>query len=1230
MISALSSITHSILLNSSVCESESKELALDLCGAQSSSQILLLDNEDSKISSEVDKLVQLGNCSGTKTLSKKDIALLIEKKLKELSLSSRNFREIPSVRNDLCKLFCISDIYYNDLKEKVLDQLIDLLENDPVEKQTAVGVLETVMQLNKALDLEQAQELTVQFQIKFIHAFSAAVELYLRHYQKKHVNAVTEQQKQFFFITLQGFCKLNTQKDASINFSHDMASESIKRLISDNSAFMEVLKRLAHVGIALKAAYDKDLSVFFTELSAIFKDLDQKIKKEWYEALYSLRVLILNATSDTEKLITIQMTLATKRKEYSWQFLYGVLEMMSSVAIKSQNPTAIEQALFGRNLSKIQALESFTKEFGHFLGIIDFLEFQWYVKKATIATSSDRKIDQVIREKASELFAKLVHHLSIAYEGRIALFQYYKSEVRKRKNQRLLELLGAIIPTSKIEFKNWRGQPSPSLLPLHPVLESSLTQSKETTLFLHMKHVKEEEHKTHFHPVETHNHHKVKESTNPLFITIQSGDIGAVKTTLSDKKWLRIKEDEETGLTLAVQLKKTEICKILLETGANPRIKGKDDKSALEIAVELGQSAIVKLLAAHKEILEIRDKKGKPSLVFAALLGHRDICEILLQAGANPLAVTVKTRQSSLHCASQKGHRLVVQLFSEAKELVNSMDRSGNTPLLLAARKGHQDTCDILLLAGANAKAKNARGRNALHMAVLSGNLKIAQRLLMHKELLESTDEQGNTPLLLSIRYFEKTEGGRQFDIQLCEVLLHAGANVYCINKQRKSALHIAVEKENEKAVGLFSQYNNLLGVKDFEGNTPLDLAIKMQQKNVIATLLLALIQNDSSTIRSLLKDTHLLELHNQEGETPLIRSCKLGKVDLCKLFLKAGVSTKSIDASGRSCLHWAVVSGSADIVELLCADRELLELQDKEKNTPLLLAANEGRATICQIIIKAGADPFTRNQEGLSILQIAAEKGHEEIARLLSVNKKLLDNTDDRGYIGYKGIGPPLYLALESYEIDVAKILLEAGADPCAGVGEDSNIMDCMVNAGRLEQIKLLSTYRVALESPDYYGNTLLMYAPNVDVYKVLLQAGANPKAVNKLGQTVLHMAVHRGILDIIHLLMEDVHLIECQDLEGHTPLLCAVTSSRRKVCEVLLKARANPLAKNVSGESALHLAVKEGNQDLVELFASYPELIRATNKNRETPCDMATRLGYESICIHLKKVCTVDDHTK
>ena len=80
---------------------------------------------------------------------------------------------------------------------------------------------------------------------------------------------------------------------------------------------------------------------------------------------------------------------------------------------------------------------------------------------------------------------------------------------------------------------------------------------------------------------------------------------------------------------------------------------------------------------------------------------------------------TNNTQTDSLFRATREGNTdMVKSLVSSPGADVNATDERGSTPLLEAARYGHEDISRVLIAAGANLKAKDRDGKTALMLAV--------------------------------------------------------------------------------------------------------------------------------------------------------------------------------------------------------------------------------------------------------------------------------------------------------------------------------------------------------------------------------------------------------------------------------------------------------------------------------------------------------------------------------
>lgn len=102
-----------------------------------------------------------------------------------------------------------------------------------------------------------------------------------------------------------------------------------------------------------------------------------------------------------------------------------------------------------------------------------------------------------------------------------------------------------------------------------------------------------------------------------------------------------------------------------------------------------------------------------------------------------------------VHAAARDGDANELQTILAADPTqARAVDKYGLTPLHWASDRGHADAAELLLAAGADADAVEARlfKRRPLHFAVLSGSLAAVETLVRHKADLEAADYRGWSP----------------------------------------------------------------------------------------------------------------------------------------------------------------------------------------------------------------------------------------------------------------------------------------------------------------------------------------------------------------------------------------------------------------------------------------------------------------------------------------------------
>ncbi|XP_050072750.1 uncharacterized protein LOC126560845 [Anopheles maculipalpis] len=128
-------------------------------------------------------------------------------------------------------------------------------------------------------------------------------------------------------------------------------------------------------------------------------------------------------------------------------------------------------------------------------------------------------------------------------------------------------------------------------------------------------------------------------------------------------------------------------------------------------------------------------------------------------------------------------------------------DWLGTTPLHLAARYNHIETCRALLRAGISKDSKTKVDRTPLHMAAYHGNIEIVELLLSNKCEVDAKDLLKMTPLHWAVE--------KRHD-KVVEMLLQHGADPNALSKFDKSPILLAKTTKQMELVRILKLANEL------------------------------------------------------------------------------------------------------------------------------------------------------------------------------------------------------------------------------------------------------------------------------------------------------------------------------------------------------------------------------------------------------------------------------------
>ncbi|XP_061453861.1 B-cell lymphoma 3 protein [Rhineura floridana] len=238
------------------------------------------------------------------------------------------------------------------------------------------------------------------------------------------------------------------------------------------------------------------------------------------------------------------------------------------------------------------------------------------------------------------------------------------------------------------------------------------------------------------------------------------------------------------------------------------------------------------------------------------------------------------------------------------------------------------------------------------------------------------------------------------------------------------------------------------------------------------------------------------------------------------QLALDIATATKQ-DEDGDTPLHIAVVQGNLLVARRLVAlfhqGRQDLDTFNNLRQTPLHLAVITAQPTLVKLLLCHGASPMVLDRNGQTALHLACEHGSLHcLQELLDGNPNPLD-LEARNFEGFTS----LHAAVATSNRDIILTLLDHGAD--------------------IDAVDIKS------------GRSPLLHAVennNLEMVELLLQHGANVNAQSYGGNTALHAASGRGLLDTLRLLVRNGADGSLKNYHNDTPLMVA---KNKRVIDIL-----------------------------------------------------------------------------
>ena len=419
--------------------------------------------------------------------------------------------------------------------------------------------------------------------------------------------------------------------------------------------------------------------------------------------------------------------------------------------------------------------------------------------------------------------------------------------------------------------------------------------------------------------------------------------------------------------------------------------------TALHWACGSGHVYMVRILISEfKADTTFQDVRGNTPLHDAAYWGRGEVALTLITEFDCDANLPNNDGYTSLHRACEKGDASVVRMVGKYAS-VSATANNGDTPLHIAAARGHKECVEALLQLDAPVKLRNASGETAFHIACERGHAQIAKMIGKDAASLLATTNNGDTPLHIAAARGHK---------ECVEVLLQLDAPTSLKNASGETALHIACERGHASTVKIIGKSTSLLATTN-DGDTPLHIAAARGHKECVealpqldaptslknasgkTALHIACERGHASTVKIIGKSTSLLATTN-DGDTPLHIAAARGHKECVEALLQLDAPTSLKNEAGETALHVACEEGYTQIVKMIAKDISLVATT-RYGNTPLHIAAAMGHEECVEALLQLDPPIMLRNVTGITAFDIACEMGYGSIVKRVDKNEYLL-----------------------------------------------------------------------------------------------------------------------------------------------------------------------------------------------------------------------------------------------
>ncbi|KAK5850207.1 hypothetical protein PBY51_014475 [Eleginops maclovinus] len=278
----------------------------------------------------------------------------------------------------------------------------------------------------------------------------------------------------------------------------------------------------------------------------------------------------------------------------------------------------------------------------------------------------------------------------------------------------------------------------------------------------------------------------------------------------ADKKKARtIKVTFPQSITLLDAAARNDVEEVreLLNNGVSPDLVNEDGLTALHQCCIDDFVEIVQCLLDAGGCVNACDSELWTPLHAAATCGHTGLVQLLIQAGADLLAVNADGNMPYDLCEDEATLELLEMVMAEQGITQDRIDECRG-----AKEKAMLADIQALVQNGADLNTQDANGTTLLHIASANGYVSVAELLVEHRAQMEVRDSDGWTPLHAASCWGQ---------IQMVELLVAHGASLDTKSVLDETPLDVCMDEEvRAKLMDLKHKHDAIMKNQDRQKGT--------------------------------------------------------------------------------------------------------------------------------------------------------------------------------------------------------------------------------------------------------------------------------------------------------------------------------------------------------------------------------------------------------------------------